>query len=149
MSFERIGIVGAGAWGVALANVIARAGRTVTLVARDEKSATAITVNRESPHLAGVRLDERVGIVGGGRAADYDAILLAVPSQHLRAAAAALDPALTREIPMIACAKGIERGTRKFMTEVIAESAPAALPAILSGPSFATDVARGAVSPYM
>jgi len=143
MSFERIGIVGAGAWGVALANVIARAGRTVTLVARDEKSATAITVNRESPHLAGVRLDERVGIVGGGRGADHDAILLAVPSQHLRAAAAALDPALTREIPMIACAKGIERGTRKFMTEVIAESAPAALPAILSGPSFATDVARG------
>src|SRR5215213_4889098 len=144
MSFERIGIVGAGAWGVALANVIARAGRTVTLVARDEKSATAITVNRESPHLPGVRIDERVRIVGSdAQTAAHDAILLAVPSQHLRAATTALGPALTREIPVVACAKGIERGTRKFMTEVIAESAPAPLPAILSGPSFATDVARG------
>src|SRR5215212_11254773 len=118
MSFERIGIVGAGAWGVALANVIARAGRTVTVVARDQASAAAIAANRESPHLAGVRLDERVGIVGGGRAADHDAILVAVPSQHLRAATTALGPALTRDIPVVACAKGIERGTRKFMTEV-------------------------------
>ena len=73
----------------------------------------------------------------------YDAILLAVPSQHLRAAARMLAPALAAGTPVIACAKGIERGTHKFMTEVIAESAPNALPAILSGPSFAADVARG------
>jgi len=72
-----------------------------------------------------------------------DAVLLAVPAQALRAAAAPLAPALKAGTPVIACAKGIERGSHKFMTEVIAESAPDAVPAILSGPSFAADVARG------
>jgi glycerol-3-phosphate dehydrogenase (NAD(P)+) len=72
-----------------------------------------------------------------------DAILLAVPSQQLRAAALMVAPALAVDMPVIACAKGIERGTHKFMTEVIAECAPGATPAILSGPSFAEEVARG------
>jgi len=66
-----------------------------------------------------------------------------VPSQQLRDAARAIAPELRKGTPVIACAKGIERRTHKFMTEVIAECAPSALPAILSGPSFATDVARG------
>jgi glycerol-3-phosphate dehydrogenase (NAD(P)+) len=70
-------------------------------------------------------------------------VLLAVPSQSLRSAATLVAPAIRAGTPVIACAKGIERGTHKFMTEVIAESAPDAEPAILSGPSFATDVARG------
>jgi glycerol-3-phosphate dehydrogenase (NAD(P)+) len=144
MRFERIAIVGAGAWGTALANVIARAGRAVTLVARDQASAAAVIASDESTHLPGVRLDERVRIVSvGAHTTDHDAILLAVPSQHLRGAAAALASALARDTPVVACAKGIERSTHKFMTEVIAEAAPAALPAILSGPSFAMDVARG------
>jgi glycerol-3-phosphate dehydrogenase (NAD(P)+) len=69
--------------------------------------------------------------------------LLAVPAQQLRAALTMITPALAGGTPVIACAKGIERGTHKFMTEVIAECAPSVLPAILSGPSFATDVARG------
>src|SRR5262249_29366064 len=72
-----------------------------------------------------------------------DAVLLVVPAQALRAAARAIASALKAGTPVIACAKGIERGTDKFMTEVIAEAAPGALPAILSGPSFAADVARG------
>jgi glycerol-3-phosphate dehydrogenase (NAD(P)+) len=66
-----------------------------------------------------------------------------VPSQEMRAAAGAIAPSLRRGTPVIACAKGIERGTHRFMTEVIAEAAPTALPAIMSGPSFAADVARG------
>ena len=144
MSFERIAIVGAGAWGTALANVIARAGRAVTLVARDQAGAAAIAASRESPRLPGVRLDERVRVVSAeAQTGSHDAVVLAIPSQHLRAASAALAPALAGGTPVVACAKGIERGTHKFMTEVIAETAPAALPAILSGPSFATDVARG------
>src|SRR5256886_10994636 len=61
----------------------------------------------------------------------------------MRAAAGAIAPSLRDGTPVIACAKGIERGTHRFMTEVIAEAAPTALPAILSGPSFAADVARG------
>jgi glycerol-3-phosphate dehydrogenase (NAD(P)+) len=144
MGFERIAVVGAGAWGTALANALARAGCVVTLCARDRPAAAALAASRESPRLPGIKIDGRVTIAPAeGGAAQQDAVLLAVPAQHLRAAATAMAPAIARGTPMVACAKGIERGTRKFMTEVIAESAPAALPAILSGPSFATDVARG------
>jgi glycerol-3-phosphate dehydrogenase (NAD(P)+) len=76
-------------------------------------------------------------------AAAADIILVATPAQNLREAVTALAPHLAKAKPVIACAKGIERGTHKFMTEVIAEAAPDATPAILSGPSFADDVARG------
>jgi glycerol-3-phosphate dehydrogenase (NAD(P)+) len=144
MSFDRITVIGAGAWGSALANVIARAGRTVTLAARDATAAAAIRERRESPRLPGCRIDERVHIVAlSDGPGPHDAILLAVPSQQLRGAAAAIAPSLRNGTPVVACAKGIEQGTRKFMTEAITESAPAAVPAVLSGPSFASDVARG------
>ena len=144
MNFQHIAVVGAGAWGSALANAVMRTGRDVTLCARDSAGAAAIAARRESPKLPGITLDARLRIeAASADLGRYDAILLAVPSQHLRAAAVMIAPALAKGTPVIACAKGIERGTRKFMTEVIAESAPAALPAILSGPSFATDVASG------
>jgi glycerol-3-phosphate dehydrogenase (NAD(P)+) len=144
MAFDHIAVVGAGAWGTALANTIARAGRPVLLAARDRTAAEALVEKHESPRLPGVRLDERVGVAPLGRQVGrYDVILLAVPSQELRAAAAAIAGELRHGTPVIACAKGIERGTHKFMTEVIAEACPAAQPAILSGPSFAADVARG------
>ena len=144
MNFQHIAVVGAGAWGSALANAVMRTGRDVTLCARDSAGAAAIAARRESPKLPGITLDARLRIeAASADLGRYDAILLAVPSQDLRAAAAMIAPALAKGAPVIACAKGIERGTRKFMTEVIAESAPAALPAILSGPSFASDVARG------
>src|SRR5215813_383806 len=144
MAFDHIAVVGAGAWGTALANAIARAGRAVLLATRDRAGADVLVKTRESPRLPGVRLDEHVGIAPvGADVGRYDVILLAVPSQQLRAAVGAIAPALREGTPVIACAKGIERGTHRFMTEVIAESARAALPAILSGPSFAADVARG------
>jgi glycerol-3-phosphate dehydrogenase (NAD(P)+) len=144
MAFDRIAVVGAGAWGTALANVIARAGRTVLLAARHRAAADVLAKRRESPRLPGLQIDTRVEIAPmGPELARYDAVLLAVPSQQMRAAAGAVAPALRDGTPVIACAKGIERGTHRFMTEVIAETAPTALPAILSGPSFAADVARG------
>src|SRR5262245_60217638 len=144
MAFDRIAVVRAGAWGTALANVIARADRPVLLATRNRAAADALVDRRESPRLPGVQLDERVGIAPVGvEVGRYDGILLAVPSQHLRAAARTIAPELRRGTPVIACAKGIERGTHCFMTEVIAAAAPAALPAILSGPSFAAEVARG------
>jgi glycerol-3-phosphate dehydrogenase (NAD(P)+) len=138
MIAERIAVVGAGAWGTALANVIARAGRSVTLLARD----AALAARRESPRLPGVKLDERVAVaaLAPGKIAG-DAVLVVVPAQTLRAAVNELSVA--PGTPVVACAKGIERGTRRFMTEIIAECLPAAMPAILSGPSFAKDVARG------
>ena len=144
MTFDRIAVVGAGAWGTALANCAARAGREVTLWARDPAAVAAMVAACESPRLPGVRLDARVAATGAiADVRHADAVLLAVPAQDLRVAATALRPHVKGAVPVIACAKGIERGTRKFMTEVIGQTLPGAVPAILSGPSFATDVARG------
>jgi len=141
---DRIAVVGAGAWGTALANVIARAGRTVTLFARDAASASAIAARRESPHLPGVRVDERIAIAAPTEhRPDSEVILIVVPAQALRDAASGLAGTIAPGTPVVTCAKGIERTTRRFMTEVIAECLPGAVPAILSGPSFAADVARG------
>jgi glycerol-3-phosphate dehydrogenase (NAD(P)+) len=97
-----------------------------------------------NPRLPDMRLDERIEVTNRiAAAASAEIILIATPAQNLREAAVALAPLLKQATPVIACAKGIERGTHKFMTEVIAEAAPHATPAILSGPSFAEDVARG------
>jgi glycerol-3-phosphate dehydrogenase (NAD(P)+) len=142
-SFNSVAVIGAGAWGTALAGVAARAGRTVTLYARDASHAERIASHRENPRLPGVKLaDEIVVTHDRAKAGRADIILIATPAQHLRAAVDGLAPHLREGAPVIACAKGIEHGTHKFMTEVIAESAAHALPAILSGPSFADDVAR-------
>jgi glycerol-3-phosphate dehydrogenase (NAD(P)+) len=144
MALDRIAVVGAGAWGTALANAAARAGRGVALIARDDAAVAALRATRESRRLPGMRLDERIAVTGElGEIGAADAVLLVVPAQALRQAAATLADTIRPGTPVIACAKGIERGTRHFMTEVIAETLPDAIPAILSGPSFAADVARG------
>jgi glycerol-3-phosphate dehydrogenase (NAD(P)+) len=143
-SFNSIAVIGAGAWGTALASVAARTGRDVMLYARNAAAAAHMTATRENPKLPGVNFDPRITITSDvATASRADIILLATPAQNLREAVAALAPHLAAATPVIACAKGIERGTHKFMTEVIAEAAPNAVPAILSGPSFASDVARG------
>ena len=143
-SFRSVAVIGAGAWGTALAGVAARAGRDVVLYARQPERAAEIAATRANPKLSGARLDANVEVTGDiARAAAADIILIATPAQNLRDAVAALAPHLARATPVVACAKGIERGTHKFMTEVIAETARDAMPAILSGPSFAADVARG------
>ena len=143
-SFRSVAVIGAGAWGTALAGVAARAGRDVVLYARQPERAAEISATRANPKLPGARLDANVEVTGDiARAAAADIILIATPAQNLRDAVAALAPHLARATPVVACAKGIERGTHKFMTEVIAETARDAMPAILSGPSFALDVARG------
>src|ERR1044072_1933682 len=144
MSFARIAVVGAGAWGTALANCAARAGRDVTLWARDPAAVADMVATRGSPRLPNVRLDERVAATGAIADLKHaQAVLLVVPPQDLRTATAGLSGQIAKGIPVVACAKGIERGTHKFMTEVIAETLPGTTPAILSGPSFASDVARG------
>ncbi len=141
---DSVAVVGAGAWGTALANAVARAGRKVTLIARNDSAASEIQSRRQSPRLAGVTLDPKIKVSGAaGDAATADIILLAVPAQSLRAALSPLVEAGANNAVIVACAKGIERGTQLFMTEIIAEVAPQATSAILSGPSFADDVARG------
>lgn len=139
-----VAVIGAGAWGTALAAAAARAGRDVTLYARNADAVAQMTSSRSNSRLPGVRVDERISVTGDiAAAAQAEIVLIATPAQHLRAAVSALAPHLKKAAPVIATAKGIERGTHKFMTEVIAEAAPDATPAILSGPSFADDVARG------
>ncbi len=143
-AFNRVAVVGAGAWGTALAGVAARAGRGVVLCARSPEIAAEIASTRANPKLPGARLDAKVEVTHDIKlAASAQIVLIATPAQSLRAAVAALAPHLADATPLVACAKGIERGTHKFMTEVIAEAAPSAQAAILSGPSFAEDVARG------
>ena len=144
MAFNHIAVLGAGAWGTALALACARAGRSVTLWEHDPANAERLKKQRESHFLPGILLDDRIAIASDlAEAARAAAILLVVPAQAVRAVIQALAPALAERTPVIVCAKGIERGSKKFMTEVIAECAPKASPAILSGPSFAADVARG------
>jgi glycerol-3-phosphate dehydrogenase (NAD(P)+) len=144
MAFDRIAVLGGGAWGTALANVTARAGRTVTLWEHDAANAEQLAVKRESRFLPGVRLEQSIAVTRDlAQAARTDAILLVVPAQVVRPVAKALEAIIAPHTPVVACAKGIENGTRKFMTEIVAECAPNAMPAILSGPSFASDVARG------
>ncbi len=143
-SLQTISVIGAGAWGTALANAAARAGRDVILYVRDAKAAHKITQSRENPRLPGVTLAKDIAVTGDiARGAKADAILLVTPAQNLRQAATTLAPHLASNTPVIVCAKGIERGTNKFMTEIVSEILPQAVPAILSGPSFASDVARG------
>jgi glycerol-3-phosphate dehydrogenase (NAD(P)+) len=116
----------------------------VTLYARNAEAAAQMKSARSNPRLPGVRVDDRIQITAEiATAAQADIVLIATPAQHLREAVKALAPHLKKAVPVIATAKGIERGTHKFMTEVIMEAAPDATPAILSGPSFADDVARG------
>jgi glycerol-3-phosphate dehydrogenase (NAD(P)+) len=144
MTIQKISVLGGGAWGTALALTAARVGRDVTLWEHDASNAESLEQKRESRFLPGVRLEDTIKVTRDlAVAAQSDAILLVVPAQAVRSVVTQLAPSLPKRTPLIVCAKGIEHGTRKFMSEIIVECAPNAVPAILSGPSFAADVARG------
>jgi glycerol-3-phosphate dehydrogenase (NAD(P)+) len=142
---QRISVIGAGAWGTALANAIAHKQRPVTLFARDRAIVDEIAKNgTNSAHLPGVTISAEVTPTDSlKKAADADLLLLVVPAQSTREAATSLSSLLPKNVPLIACAKGIERGTNHFVSEIVGAAAPNARVAILSGPSFAADVARG------
>jgi glycerol-3-phosphate dehydrogenase (NAD(P)+) len=143
-SFNTISVIGAGAWGTALANASARAGRTVTLIGRDAAALGTMKQGGENPRLPGIKLDPSIQVTDNlADGAKADILLLVTPAQSLREAMTALAPHVAAGTPVVICAKGIERGTHKFMTEIAAEVLPQTRPAILSGPSFASDVARG------
>jgi glycerol-3-phosphate dehydrogenase (NAD(P)+) len=138
-----IGVAGAGAWGMALANAAAAAGREVVLWGRDADRMPALQSTRLSARLPGVRLAAQVRATPDLEAlAECEAILVATPAQATREAVHRL-ASLPGTSPLVTCAKGIERGTHAFMTEILLEIAPARPAAILSGPSFAADVAAG------
>jgi glycerol-3-phosphate dehydrogenase (NAD(P)+) len=138
-----VGIIGAGAWGTALAQVARRAGQEVVLWARDPALASAINATHENARrLPGVRLDPRIRATAVlADAANAEILLLAVPAQHLRELCRRLTP--KRGGTAVICAKGIERASGALMSEVVAADLPGREPAVLSGPTFAEEVARG------
>jgi glycerol-3-phosphate dehydrogenase (NAD(P)+) len=145
MKDRRISVLGAGAWGTALANALARAHRSVTLYDIDRSVIDEIAKKgTNATRLPGVKIMPEITPTSSlADAVDAEALLLVVPAQALRALATELAPLLRRPTPLVACAKGIERGTGKFVTQILAETVASGRPAILSGPSFAVDVARG------
>lgn len=139
------GVIGGGAWGTALAQVCARAGRDVILWAREPEVVEAINAAHENAtFLKGVPLEPSIRATGD--LADLgacDLVLAVPPAQHMRATLAAFAPYARDGLPILLCSKGVEQGSLKLMTEVLAETIPHAAPAVLSGPSFAGEVARG------
>jgi len=145
MQMKTAGVIGGGAWGTALAQVVARAGLAVTLQARETEVVDSITRDRvNAAFLPGIELDPAIrATTDMADLADCDLVLAVPPAQHLRGTLEAFRPHFRSGTPMILCSKGIERGTLKLMTDVLAETLPEATPAVLSGPSFAGEVARG------
>jgi glycerol-3-phosphate dehydrogenase (NAD(P)+) len=142
---QRIGIVGGGAWGTALAVTARRAGREIVLWAREAEVVTAINQRHENPlFLPGIAIDPAIVATGDiAAAASADAVLLVVPAQHLRAVAGAIAPTLRPGAAVVICAKGVEEASGALMSEVAAAALSGARLAILSGPTFAGEVARG------
>ena len=142
---QHIGIIGSGAWGTALATVAHRAGRQVTIRAHEPEVVDAINTRHTNPdYLPGIQLDPAIYATDDfAEAASADAVLLATPAQFARAAIDAIAPHLAKATPLVICAKGIEQATGKLLSEAVSETAPKVTIAVLSGPTFAGEVARG------
>jgi len=142
---NHLAVIGAGAWGTALAVVCRRAGRRVTLWGRDSARMAEIAEDRENlRYLPGVTLNSGVRITGDAAAlAEAEAALLVVPAQTLRATLSDLAPALRPSLPLVLCAKGIEQHSGQLMTAVAEACVPQNPLAVLSGPTFAAEVAAG------
>lgn len=143
--FESVAVLGGGAWGTALAQVAAAAGRRVTIWALEPEVVEAINVSHENTlFLPGIALNRAVAATGDlHEAAKAELLLAAPPAQHMRAVLREIAPHLAGRPAITLCAKGVERGSLALMTEVLAQEVPRALAAVLSGPGFAKDVARG------
>jgi glycerol-3-phosphate dehydrogenase (NAD(P)+) len=138
------GVIGGGAWGTALAQVCARAGLEVILWAREPEVCRDIAETRtNSAFLPGVRLDDSIRVTSDlSDLCPLDLVLAVPPAQHMRGTLRTLTAGCPRG-PIVLCSKGIEQGSLKLMTEVLEETLPGHAVAVLSGPSFAGEVARG------
>lgn len=141
---QRIGIIGAGAWGTTLAMVAKRAGRDVTLQAHEPEVADAIARRHvNETYLPGIALDPAIrATTDAAEASQADVVLLVAPAQHLRGICRQLRRRWPAGVPAVVCAKGIEQQTAALLSEVVAETLPEAPVAVLSGPTFAVEVAR-------
>jgi len=144
-SFRHFGVVGAGAWGTALALVLRHASRDVSLWTRTHDLAVELAEKRENKaYLPGIKLDPGLHIHHEMSAlSTCNAIILATPAQHLRGICKSLVPFCGTRPPLIIAAKGIELTTYRLMSEIVAEELPQHPIFVLSGPSFATEVTRG------
>lgn len=142
---SRAGVIGGGAWGTALAQVCARAGLDAVLWAREPEVVEAINGRHENAlFLPGITLEPQVRATGDlAELAGCDLVLAVPPAQHMRATLTAFAPHVRDGLQILLCSKGIEQGSLKLMTDVLAETVPQAQAAVLSGPSFAGEVARG------
>jgi glycerol-3-phosphate dehydrogenase (NAD(P)+) len=142
---KKAGVIGGGAWGTALAQVCARAGLETTLWAREADVVASVNASHENTSfLPGIDLDPAIRATADfADLAASDIVLAVAPAQHLRATLTAFAPHVRDGLQILLCAKGVEQGSLKLMTEVLAETIPHAAPAVLSGPSFAGEVARG------
>ena len=143
--FDKVAVIGAGAWGTALAMTAHRAGRRVSLWAREAEIVEAVTSDRRNPFLPDYPLPPEIAVSGDIAAvvADAGLVILVVPSQFLRPMTRAVEAALAPGVPVVICAKGIETDSGKLMSQIVAEEMPGRPQAVLSGPSFAAEVAEG------
>ena len=142
----RIAVLGGGAWGTALALTMLRGGNDAVLWARDATIVETINAAHRNPrYLPDVDLDERLVATTDLDIAVRDArcVLAVVPAQAMRSLLELLSAPLAAGVPLVLCAKGIERGTGKLLSGIVSEMLPETPIAALSGPSFAADVARG------
>lgn len=142
----RIAVIGAGSFGTALACVARRAGQDVIMWAREPQVAEAISAGNGNPvFLPGARIEPGIAATTDleRSLAGADAVLLVVPSQFFRSVAERMRSILPSGIPVISCAKGIERKSCALMPEILAETLPASRIGVLAGPSFAREVVAG------
>lgn len=144
MTRDVVAVLGAGAWGTALANVAAQGRARVALWTRDPEHVAALRRDRENKrHLPGLPLASAVAPSDDlACVADADVVLGVTPAQAMRETTRAVRPHVREGATFVICAKGIERDRVKFMSEVVAEELPQARVAVLSGPSFAADVCK-------
>jgi len=142
---KKIGVLGAGAWGTALAAAALKAGRETILWAREADVVYAVNKNHEnSIFLPGVALDNKLRATGDlADLSDCDAVLIVSPAQHLRSMSKSLSTHIKKSAAMVICSKGIEVSTGKLLSDVLRETTPDNPVAVLSGPTFAAEVARG------
>ncbi|MBX8784468.1 NAD(P)-dependent glycerol-3-phosphate dehydrogenase [Ochrobactrum sp. GRS2] len=143
---KKITILGGGAWGTALGCMAAQNGHEVVLYARDQATVDDINQkHRNSRYLGDIALHDNLCATSDAAAAlnNADTVLAVIPAQSMAAALQELKPLIPADCPVVLCAKGIERSTGRLMSQIIADILPDHPIAALSGPSFASDVARG------
>jgi len=143
--YKNFGVIGAGAWGTALAQTLASAGRNVTVWAFEDAVVNSINTQHENAlYLKDAPLNPGITATSDiTELAKNDAILVVTPAQHMRTSLAEFIPHARKATPVVLCSKGIEISSQKFMSEVLEDIMPDATPAVLSGPSFAADVVKG------